>query len=299
MSLSTSLFIILLTVGNILAMWWLIRWTQKSRPNEVQQGDVTDHTWDDDLQEYNNPLPRWWLWLFYLTIFFALGYLALYPGLGSFQGLLGWSQTGQYRKEVAEAETRYGPIFAKYASQDIPTVAKDPQAIKMGERLFVTYCAACHGSDARGAPGFPNLTDRAWLYGGEPQAIKTSILQGRNGMMPPMGAALGSGAEVESVANYVMTLSGRPAPDPAKAEAGKAKFEMVCAACHGADGTGNPLLGAPDLTDANWLYGGSIKSIVKTINEGRQGRMPPHQEFLGEDKVHLLAAYVYSLSRDQ
>lgn len=299
MSLSTSLFIIVLTVGNILAMWWLIRWTQKPRLNESQQGDVTGHTWDNDLREYNNPLPRWWLWLFYITIVFALVYLVMYPGLGSFQGLLGWSQTGQYQEEVAEADARFGPIFAKYASQDIPTVAKDPQAVKMGERLFVTYCAACHGSDARGAPGYPNLADRAWLYGGDPEAIKTSILQGRNGMMPPMGAALGGDAEVEAVANYVLALSGRATPDAAQAEAGKARFEAVCAACHGADGTGNPMLGAPDLTDDDWLYGGSLKSIVKTIKEGRQGRMPAHQEFLGEDKGHLLAAYVYSLSQDQ
>jgi len=295
MSLSVSLFIILIVVGNTLAMWWLIRWTAKPKPGEATQGEVTGHVWDGDLAEYNNPMPRWWLWMFYLTIVFTGVYMALYPGLGSFSGVLGWTEEGQWADEMKQAEAQYGPIFKKYASMDIPAVAQDPKAVKMGQRLFATYCASCHGSDAHGAVGFPNLADKDWLWGGEPAQIEQTITAGRMGVMPAWGPILGA-EKVDQVANYVVTLSGRKADDATKAEAGAAVFAQNCAACHGAEGKGNPMLGAPNLTDNVWLYGGSLKTIVKTVTDGRQGRMPAHGEFLGGDKVHLLAAYVYSLS---
>jgi cytochrome c oxidase cbb3-type subunit 3 len=287
-------WIIVITLGNIAACWWLIRWTSRPQAGEAAQGEVTGHVWDEDLQEYNNPLPRWWLWLFYITIVFSLGYLVLYPALGTFDGVLGWSQTNQYEGEVAAAEAKYGPIFEQYAARDLPGLAKDPEARKVGQRLFLNYCATCHGSDAGGAPGFPNLRDGDWLYGGSPQAIKASIMDGRNGIMPPFGPALGEQG-VEEVADYVMSLSGRKT-DPRLAAAGKPKFEAMCAACHMADGTGNQMLGAPNLTDNIWLYGGSPGVIKKTITDGRSGRMPAHGDFLGEDKVHVLAAYIYGLS---
>jgi cytochrome c oxidase cbb3-type subunit 3 len=287
-------WVIVITVINLLGCWWLIRFSAKSGPTVAEGGeDTTGHTWDG-LREFNNPLPRWWLWMFYITLVFAVIYLALYPGLGNFKGIYGWTQEQQYEAEVAKAEETYGPIFAKYASQDLAAVAADPEARQMGENLFLTYCSQCHGSDARGAPGFPNLADNDWLYGGDPQAIKMSILNGRNGVMPPFGAALGDQG-VKEVAAYVVTLSGREA-DPQLAAAGKEKFGM-CAACHGMDGTGNQALGAPNLTDNTWLYGGSMGVIEKSIREGRNGQMPAHDEFLGEEKVHLLAAYVYSLSQ--
>ncbi|MFA7386201.1 MAG: cytochrome-c oxidase, cbb3-type subunit III [Thiohalobacteraceae bacterium] len=288
-------WVILLTLGNILACWWLIAWTSRKRTGEAANGAVTGHTWDGSLQEYNNPLPRWWLWLFHLTLVFGLIYLVLYPGLGKFSGAWNWTQENQYADEMQRAAEKFGPIFAAYAQQDLAQVARDPDAAKIGQRLFLNYCATCHGSDANGTPGFPNLADNDWLYGGEPETIKASILDGRQGVMPGWKDALGT-TGVEEVTAYVVQLSGREA-DAAAATAGKARFDAMCVACHGADGTGNKALGAPDLTDNVWLYGGSPGVIQQTIASGRNGVMPAHREFLGEDKVHLLAAYIYSLSQ--
>ena len=298
MSTGLSIFVTVVSILNILACWWLIRWTMKSRPGESAEGEVTGHTWDDGhLAELNNPLPRWWLFMFYITIAFALVYLVLYPGLGNFKGVLGWTAENQYEAEIAAADERYGPIFAQYASQDLTALAQNPEALQVGQRLFGTYCAQCHGSDAKGAPGFPNLADAEWLYGGEPETIKTTILNGRNGVIPPMGQAVGDEQAVDEVVAYVMSLSGMVSAEAGAA--GKAKFEQICAACHMPDGTGNPALGAPNLTNDSWLYGGSRGAIKKTIMEGRQGMMPAHEEFLGDDKIHVLAAYVYSLSQQK
>jgi len=295
MSSFWSNYIIILTVLNIVGCFWLIKWASKKRAGDASEGDVTGHVWDGNLEELNNPMPRWWLWMFYISLVFSIVYLYLYPGLGNFEGSLGWSQIGEYEEEVADANKKYGPLFAKYAATPITELAKDKKANAMGQRLFLTYCSTCHGSDAKGARGFPNLTDKDWLYGNTPEAIKTSILNGRSGIMPAMGAALGGDAGVDEVATYVASLSGRTT-DAAKTKAGKAKFEMMCAACHQASGKGNPALGAADLTDNIWLYGGSLGVIKKTIVEGRNGQMPAHKNFLGEDKSHLLAAYIYSLS---
>jgi cytochrome c oxidase cbb3-type subunit 3 len=253
------------------------------------------HVWDEDLEELNNPLPGWWLKLFYITMVFGLIYLALFPGLGSFPGLLGWTSHGQYEREMDVADATYGPLFTRYREMSIPAVAADPEARKMGERLFVTYCAACHGSDARGARGFPNLRDNDWLYGGSPEQIEQTILYGRNGVMPAWQDALGGKQGVADVVQYVLSLSGRNV-DQAAAARGKVKFQTFCVACHGADGKGNQAIGAPNLTDNIWLYGGSEKAITETIAKGRNGKMPAQKDTLGEDKVHLLAAYVYSLS---
>ena len=256
--------------------------------------ETTGHVWDGTLMEQNNPLPNWWKWLFYITIVFSIGYLILYPGMGAYQGKFGWSQTGAYDKEVADGEVQYGPIFSKYLAMDVAAVAKDAQAQEIGQRLFLNTCSQCHGSDAQGAKAYPNLTDTDWLYGGDPETIKTTILQGRNGIMPPMGAALGSEDDVKNVANYVLSLSGA-AHDPIKASLGKTKFG-ACAACHGADGKGNQALGAPNLVDKIWLYGGDINTISETINKGRNNRMPAHRDLLNDAKVHLLTAYVWGLS---
>jgi cytochrome c oxidase cbb3-type subunit 3 len=239
-------------------------------------------------------MPRWWMVMFYLTIAFAVAYLALYPGLGSYAGRLGWQSTGAYKRELAQADAQYGPLFAQYMKRDLKDVASDPQAHAIGERLFLTYCAQCHGSDARGNKGYPNLTDNDWLYGGEPSVIKETIMKGRNGQMPPMGTALGADTDVENVAHYVLSLSGAPA-DPIKVAFGKSKF-AACAACHGGDAHGNQMIGAPNLTDKVWLYGGSPETVMETIRKGRNNTMPAWGEFLGEAKVHVLAAYVWSLS---
>ncbi len=286
-------WVIVITLVNIFACYWLIKWTMKSRPDETAAGESTGHAWDG-VEELNNPLPKWWLWLFYITIVFALVYLVLYPGLGNFKGTLGWSSGGQYSAEVVDSDAKYGPIFAAFSSRPIAELAKDAKALDAGKRLFSNYCSQCHGSDARGTTGYPNLSDKDWLYGGDPDKIKQSILLGRNGMMPAFGAPLGEKG-VENVANYVQSLSGRQV-DASSAAAGKAQFQMMCVACHGADAKGNQMLGAPNLTDDVWLHGGSAGRIKKTISEGRASKMPAHKEFLGEDKSHLIAAYIYSLS---
>ncbi len=294
-----SVYVAMLTLLGI-AGCAILLWAQsKAKVVVSTEGkmETTGHTWDEGLAELNNPMPRWWMWMFYITIVFGLGYLVLYPGLGSYAGKLGWRSTGAYEEELKKADKEYGPLFAKYQKMDLKAVAADPQAHAIGERLFLTYCAQCHGSDARGNKGFPNLTDNDWLYGGAPETIETTILGGRTGMMPPMGAAVGSAKDVENVANYVLSLSNS-AHDPIKAAFGKEKFG-ACAACHGPDGRGNQAIGSANLTDKIWLYGGSKETIMETINKGRTNTMPTFKEFLGEAKVHLLAAYVWSLSNDK
>ncbi|RJF96116.1 cytochrome-c oxidase, cbb3-type subunit III [Noviherbaspirillum saxi] len=294
-----SAYVAILTLLGIAGCAVLL-WAQAKVKIVIPEGEEakpTGHSWDDGLTELNNPMPRWWMWLFYITIVFSIAYLVLYPGLGSFKGKLGWESTGEYQAELKKADQEYGPIFDKYQSQDLKTVAADPHARAIGERLFMTYCAQCHGSDARGNKGYPNLTDKDWLYGGEPAVIKATIMKGRNGVMPPMGAALGSDKDVENVAHYVLNLSGATS-DPIKVAFGKEKFTS-CVACHGPGGQGNPALGAPNLSDKIWLYGGSADTVVETIRKGRNNTMPAFDEFLGEGKVHLLAAYVWGLSNEK
>ena len=290
-----SWWIITIVVGGIVFCIWLLLSNRKSNLPAGGTAEATGHVWDENLEELNNPLPRWWIFMFYITIIFGITYLALYPGLGTFEGVLGWTEKGQYEAEVSAAETKYGPLYDKYMNQPIPAVAADDNAMKMGERLYVNYCAVCHGSDARGATGFPNLRDDDWLYGGTPEAIKHSLLYGRRGVMPAWQAVLGDEG-VDQVANYVRQLAGLSA-DEALAAKGQQKFETNCAACHMADGTGNTAIGAPNLTDETWLYGGSLRAIKETLVKGRNGVMPAHAEFLGEAKVHILSAYVYSLSQ--
>lgn len=285
--------IVIAAVGGIIGLWLLIVWQERVKSSD--QSETTGHVWDENLTELNNPLPLWWRNLFYITLVFGAVYLILYPGLGSYGMLLGWTQVKQYEEQMAEAEARYGPIFEKYLDQPIERLAENPEARQIGERLYASYCTVCHGSDAGGVVGFPNLKDGDWLYGGTPEAIETSILKGRTGVMPAWEAALGGGEGVEQVTAYVLSMSGRNV-DEAKAAAGKAKYDTLCFACHGPDGTGNQQLGAPNLTDDVWLYGGSPQAVAASIAKGRRGVMPAHEEFLGEAKVHLLAAFIFSLS---
>lgn len=288
-----SIYIMVVTALGILACLWLTMALSKKRTPGEQVG-TTGHVWDETLAEYNNPLPRWWIYLFYITIVFSILYLVLYPGFGSFKGVFGWTQIGQYENEVKRVDAQVAPLFERFKGMELQQIAADPDARAMGERMFLTYCVQCHGSDARGSRGFPNLTDGDWLWGGDPAAIEQSILAGRHGVMPPMGAALGGAADVENVAHYVLSLSGG-AHDAVKAELGKPKF-AACAACHGADGKGNTALGAPNLTDNIWLYGGSLATVIETIDKGRSNQMPAFKELLGESKVRVLAAYVWGLS---
>lgn len=273
----------------------MLLWTQDRA--KTNPGQTMGHVWDETLEEYDNPLPNWWRWLFYLTVIFSLAYLVLYPGLGSFAGTFGWTSRGQYDKEIIEAKSKFDPIFDAFLKQDIVSLSKDAKAHEIGKTLFLTYCAQCHGSDARGAKGFPNLTDSDWLWGGTPEQIEETILDGHQGMMPPFGGnpeAVGGTSGAKEIANYVRSLSGL-ANDSILAAKGKDRFEKVCFACHGQDGKGNQAMGAPNLTDKVWLYGSREDTIVETITKGRSNQMPAHHDRLGEAKVHLLAAYVYGL----
>jgi cytochrome c oxidase cbb3-type subunit 3 len=250
----------------------------------------------DGIEEYDNPLPKWWFYLFLSTIVFALGYLALYPGLGNFKGLLGWTSTNQWEAEVAEADALYGPIYAQYGKIAVPELAKVDDAMKIGQRLFANNCVVCHGSAARGQVGFPNLTDTDWLYGGSPEAILHTLNNGRMGAMPAKGVMPNmTDTQVNQVVNYVLSFSDR-AKDPASVEAGQAVFLQACSACHGADGKGSQAIGAPNLTDNVWLYGSTFDWIRQTVLHGRQNQMPAQGGRLSQDQIQILAAYVYGMS---
>jgi cytochrome c oxidase cbb3-type subunit III len=253
----------------------------------------TGHVWDEDLRELNNPLPRWWMWLFVLTIVFAVTYLALYPGLGSAKGSLAWSSASQHAEEQAAARALSAPLYASFASLPTPVLARNPQAMAIGERLYANNCAACHAADARGSKGFPNLADADWQWGGAPERIQETITRGRNGVMPAMAAAVGNGDDVRNLASFVLTLSG--GPDTLKAQLGRPKFG-VCAACHGADGKGNTALGAPNLTDDVWLHGRGEEAVVAMVSQGKNNAMPAFSERLSADQIRVLTAYVWGMS---
>lgn len=287
-----DVYIALISLVSIIACAVFLKMQSVRKPVE---SDTSGHVWDEDIKEYNNPMPRWWAWLFYITIAFSLGYLALYPGLGSYAGALGWTQVKQLEDENAQAQALYGPLYEKFAAQDIDALAKNAAALAIGQKLFLNNCAQCHASDGGGSRGFPNLTDRDWLWGGTPEAIKTSITDGRTGAMPPFGPALGEQA-VKDLAHYVMSLSGG-AHDSIRAAGGKEKYAQTCVACHGAEGKGNQALGAPNLTDRIWLHGSGETAIAEQITKGRMNQMPAHKDLLSPAKIHLLAAYVYSLSQ--
>ncbi len=293
MSSFWSLWISILTVVTILGTVWLLFANRKSK--NTGPDATTGHIYDG-IEEYDNPLPAWWFYMFVFTIIFGIGYLIAYPGMGSFKGVLNWTQISQWQGESDKAEKKYGAIFATYREMPIEQVAADRKALKMGQRMFSNNCAQCHGGDARGSYGFPNLTDNEWLYGGSPDAIKTSITNGRSGLMPSWEAALGEDG-IDSVSNYVLGLSGRDV-DADSAAIGHDKYQMFCVACHGVEGKGNVMFGAPDLTNDIWLYGGSQGLVQRSIRGGRNGEMPAHKEILSEDKIHLLTAYVYSLSQE-
>jgi len=285
-------YIIVLALANIVVVSWLLMWTRKMDLSEMAEDGTTGHEYDG-IKEYNNPLPRWWLICFWGSIAFALGYLALYPGLGKFQGLLGWTSHGELKADEAAYDKQFGPLYASFAAIPIPELAKNERAMKVAGRIFANNCAVCHGSNARGGNGFPNLTDHDWLYGGEPEKLVETLTLGRNGVMPAWLDTMGEQGVREVVA-YALSLSGRKV-NADLAEAGQARFG-VCAGCHGANGKGNQALGAPNLTDTTWLYGGTQKKVLETVFYGRQNHMPSFAKTLGPERVHLMAASVYSLS---
>ncbi len=266
-----------------------------SKRKVMANDNSTGHVWDEDLREMNNPLPRWWVGLFIITVIFAGVYLALYPGLGTNAGALNWTSQNQYQAEMEKARVAMQPVYAKFVAMPAEQLAKEPQAMAIGERLFANNCAGCHGSDARGSKGFPNLTDNDWLYGGSHDKIKESITAGRAGNMPPMAAAVGTAEDVKNVAQYVLSLSGSP-HDSVAAGLGKAKF-AACAACHGPEGKGNQALGAPNLTDKVWLHGWGEQAIVSIVTNGKNNVMPPQARLLSPEQIHVLGAYVWNLSQ--
>jgi cytochrome c oxidase cbb3-type subunit 3 len=291
-----DVYIAIVTVVSIVACAWLL-WSQtraRTAPKGAQV-ETTGHVWDEDLGEYNNPLPSWWRWLFYITIVFSLAYLVLYPGLGSsWKGTLGWTQVGQLDNEMAKAERDYAPLYQKFARLEIEALAKDPAALAIGQKLFLNSCAQCHASDAGGSRGFPSLADKDWLWGGSAQQIQASIAEGRNGVMPPWGEALGEQG-VKDVTHYVLSLSGSTS-DSLRRHRGEAIYKGTCVGCHGADGKGNAALGAPNLTDKVWLHGSGEAAIMDVVMKGRTSQMPAHRDLLSAEKIRLIAAYVYSLS---
>jgi len=294
MSTFWSIFVIVLVVINVGGCVWLIAWTMNMNTAE-EDDDSTGHTWDGDLKEYNNPLPKWWLNTFYLSIIFTVIYLALYPGLGNFQGLLGWSQNGQYEEQVATSRAQYEEVYAAFAGISLEDLAKNPDALRLGRNTFMNNCASCHGSDGRGAKSFPNLTDGNWLWGGDAATVEKTIAQGRVGNMPALGAVAGKEG-VEQIITYLLSDSG---DSSAEVAAGKQKFMTSgCIGCHGANAEGNPMLGAPNLRDADWLHGSSREDIRDTINNGRVNQMPAQLDLIGEDRVRMVTAYVLSLSQD-
>jgi cytochrome c oxidase cbb3-type subunit 3 len=287
-----NLYVIVIVAVSIIGCAVFL-WLQGSA--KFKPGEVTGHVWDENLEEYSNPLPNWWRWMFYITVVFALVYLALYPGLGNMAGSFGWTMRGQYDAEMAAAEQKYGPKFKQFLGQDAMTVAANPEAKEMGARLFQTYCAQCHGGDAGGAPSFPNLKDDDWLWGGTPEQIKETISGGRTGIMTPKGTKPDMNADqVRDVVHYVRSLSGLTA-DSARAQRGQELYPQACAACHGPDAKGMQAAGYPNLTDKVWLHGSREETMINIVTNGMQNQMPAFGEFLGEAKVHLLTAYVWGL----
>jgi cytochrome c oxidase cbb3-type subunit 3 len=293
-----SWYVAAISVMSILAcallLWLAGKATVSTDPSKIDD-NTTGHVWDEDLRELNNPLPRWWMWLFILTVIFGFGYLAVFPGLGSYQGLSKWSAQAEHKDDVVRMRTELAPLYAEFSAQSVEALTRDPRALAIGERQFMNSCSQCHGSDGRGSKSYPNLTNgnAAWLGERSGEHIVQTVTNGRMGMMPALGAAIGGESDISNVAHYVLSLSGSP-HNEVKAFSGKQKF-AVCAACHGIDGKGNKALGAPNLTDDYWLHGWGEAAIVNIIKHGKNNVMPAQSPMLTPEQIHVVAAYVLSL----
>ncbi len=290
------IFITVISLAGVFGCALLLWLTSKIKASSPNGDNTNGHVWDENLREMNNPLPRWWVWMFIITIVFSLFYFVSYPSLGANPGKLGWTQTKQYEQEMAVANAKIAPLYAKFAAMPIDQLANNKEAKAIGERLFMNNCAQCHGSDAHGSKGFPNLTDNDWIHGGSPEKITETITNGRIGMMPPMAAAVGNEEDVKNVANYVLSISGNK-HDSARAALGKEKF-AACAACHGAEGKGNQAIGSLNLTDGIWLHGAGEEAIIKRINHGITNQMPAQSAKFSSEQIHVLTAYVWGLSNN-
>jgi cytochrome c oxidase cbb3-type subunit 3 len=290
-----SVYIISLVVFSILLYSYIIYVTKNIELDHDDHSSDHGHSFDG-IKELNEPLPLWWLWMYVLSIIFAIGYLFLYPGFGSFKGFLSWTSHKECNQNIAKNDKLYESIYISYNKQSIEDLTNNEKALKIGRSLFVNNCSLCHGLDAKGGNGFPNLTNKKWLYGGTPNEIKTTITNGRRGKMPPYGPVLGSEIDLQSTAWYVLSLS-MPAVSEKLTEKGKLRFASICSACHGLNAKGNKFIGAPDLTDPQWIHGGKFENVLETIKNGRQGIMPAHKDVLSKEQIHLLTAYIYSLNR--
>ena len=288
-------FVAVGTIVFIIWCTWLISWSAKQGPANIADEDLVGHKWDGDIEEWNKPAPKWWLYLYFITIIWAVGCLVWYPGLGNFGGIGGWSQVGQYEEEMQNAAATYEPIYEEFAAMEFEALTTNPDALALGKSLFASYCTTCHGSDARGAVGYPNLTDNDWLWGNSEAELTATLSNGRRGVMPVLAPALGGDAGIDNMVRYVRSLSGGEAD--AGAMSAQPMFLALCSACHNADGTGNKIFGAPNLTDDTWLYGGSDEKVRETIVNGRNGIMPAHGDLFGENRTKILAAYISSLSK--
>ncbi|WP_454994024.1 cytochrome-c oxidase, cbb3-type subunit III [Cardiobacterium hominis] len=312
---AVSIFIAAVTILHILGYIGLVYWTTHIKAGgDAKEGEVIDHTWDGDLKEMNNPMPGWWLSLFYLMIAFAIAYLFLYPGV--YKGSKGWTQLTQYQQESRRVDARSAEYFRHYAGKSVEDLAKDTDALAIGRRIFLQNCAVCHASDAGGTPGnYPNLTDKDWIWGGTPENIINTITNGRTGAMPAGGALISvtpgqapsaeDQQKLEDVSNYILALGGYE-HDQALAEKGKELYGTSCVACHGPDGKGNPVIGGINLADQTWLYAedsedpAALKTFIQNqIQHPRNNVMPAWKDILGEAKIKVVAAYVYSLSQDE
>ena len=288
-------YIAALTILGILFSLWVLKSQTTKKLAEGETAELMAPTWDGDLQELNNPLPRWWMWMFYGLILFAIVYLVLYPGVGKYAGTLNWTSYQEWKDDKTAVDAEFEKVMAPFLSQDIMAVAADPKAKEMGQNLYMTYCSQCHGSSGQGGKGFPNLTDSQWLFGGTPDDVKSSIANGRIAEMP--GGLAGDEQGAKEVANYVLAMGGKP-HDAALAAVGKEKY-AACAGCHGEDGKGMNAASFPNIVDDAWQYGGTVEAITESIVKGRKGGMPAQLEALGEAKVHLLTAYVWGLGGGQ
>lgn len=292
-SVGWSIWIVTIALGGVAFCLFVLFSQMKGQAKKGEKISDTGHIWDG-ITEYDTPLPRWWISMFLILTVVALGYWVLYPGLGTFKGLLDTNQAKEVRADQEKIEAMVQPVFQKYAEMPIEDIAKDDEARAIGQRLFLNNCAQCHGSDAQGSPSFPNLTDNSWLWGGEPEKILQTITNGRRGIMTAHKTLM-TPAQASDVAQYVRSLN-ELAHDQTRVVPGKKMFDQFCVACHGAEAKGNPLLGAPDLTDGVWLYGSSEETIVDGILNGRDNQMPAQKDLLSPEQIRVLAGWVWGLS---
>ena len=284
-----SWFVIIGTLGSLIAFLVLLFVNRKTSDEET-----TGHEWDG-IQELDTPLPFWWVGLFIFSMVYAVGYLVWYPGLGNVEGTAGWTSANQWQADAAAHEQRFSPLYAKMAAMSPTELAEDRLATQVGRRLFINHCSTCHGVTGRGTTGFPNLQDNEWLWGAGFDNVKFAITNGRTAIMPAWGTVLGEEG-VSDVTQYLLALSGREHGKSAAAR-GSEQYAVMCAMCHGADGTGDPVLGASNLTDNVWLYGGTAKDIAHSLSHGRNGTMPGFSDVLDQQKIHILAGYVNGLGQ--